>query len=318
MDQTFDASKYIKVVGDDLVCAFERARRATTPSLVGAAMEKAARDQLTQVLPRGLSVGSGCVIDTDGRTSKQMDIVLYEKNICPVFSINDNPETTYYPCEGVIAVGEVKSSIGKAELVDSFKKITSVKTLRRNYYHPSHNRGDPIPYRRYGELSSPEVLDPSFDPNTNELSHILGFILGGRMAAGGGTVFDHYVEMLRDSVKAACPNLTIFLEGGAFLLKDTQHGKLPVTALSALGANSVSYIDAGPLPFSTLIRWLFNAYRTGLTSHAQVFDRYLQVPPEELTSFRLEFFSGRQELADHFASLLTNPPSSDDPQHAAG
>ena len=41
-----------------------------------------------------------------------MDVVLYEKEQCPVFCINNSAETTYYPCEGVLAVGEVKSTIG--------------------------------------------------------------------------------------------------------------------------------------------------------------------------------------------------------------
>ena len=311
MDRTFDASKYIKGVGDDLVRAFERARRATSPGLVGAAIEKAARDQLTQVLPTGLAVGSGCVIDTSGGTSRQMDIVLYERDICPVFSINDNPETTYYPCEGVIAVGEVKSTVGRRELEDSFVKIESVKTLRRDYTPPHLQSGDPVYYRRYGEFSPPDIIDPNFDPETDERSHILGFILGGRMAASGDTIFDHYVELIRDHERAVCPNLAVFLEGGAFLLKDAQHGKPPVPAMSALGANSVGYYGVGHHAFSTLIRWLFSTYRAGLTAPSLVFDHYLRVKPDAPNMFRLEFISGREALADHFESLFARPPTSE-------
>ena len=48
----------------------------------------------------------------------------------PGICIDDNPETTYYPCEGVIAVGEVKNRVGKTEFDDSVKKIESVKKLR--------------------------------------------------------------------------------------------------------------------------------------------------------------------------------------------
>ena len=60
-----------------------------------------------------------------------MDIVLYEKDFCPVYSVNRDPSTTYYPCEGVIAVGEIKSRITSEELEDIFNKIASVKRLRR-------------------------------------------------------------------------------------------------------------------------------------------------------------------------------------------
>ena len=102
--------------------------------LVGSAKEHPVRSKLEHILPAGIAVGSGCVIDSYGETSKQMDVVLYEKNICPVYSINDTPETTYYPCEGIVAVGEIKSSLNSDELEDIFDKIESVKRLRRFFY----------------------------------------------------------------------------------------------------------------------------------------------------------------------------------------
>ena len=73
-----------------------------------------------------MGVWSGCVIDSYGNTSRQMDVVLYEKEVCPVFAINEDPAETYYPCGGVIAVGEVKTAIDSSELVDIFKKVKSV------------------------------------------------------------------------------------------------------------------------------------------------------------------------------------------------
>ena len=60
-----------------------------------------------------------------------MDVILYERDLCPEFCINNSPETTYYPAEGVLAVGEIKSTIGKRELADSFEKLRSVKALQR-------------------------------------------------------------------------------------------------------------------------------------------------------------------------------------------
>ena len=134
MTKSFSSAGYVATLGELLVMEFEVARRlATTPGLIGEAMEHPVRKRLEQILPGGIALGSGCVIDSYGSTSKQMDVVLYERDICPVFTINDTPSTTYYPCEGVIAVGEVKSSIGKAKMMDSFDRIESVKALRRNF-----------------------------------------------------------------------------------------------------------------------------------------------------------------------------------------
>ena len=147
MDETFDVDAFITRIGTRLVEQFDDARRATSPSTVGAAMEQPVRQQLEQILPRGIGVGSGFVIDSSQGTSRQMDVVLYEKDICPVFSINGTPETTYYPCEGVIAAGEIKSSIGTKELKDCFRKIASVKRLRRHFVRfpiPNPDTGEPL------------------------------------------------------------------------------------------------------------------------------------------------------------------------------
>ena len=107
----FSATDFITRLGRSLIKEFEEARQATTSPLIGVAIETPVRRRLEQVLPRGVAVGSGCVIDSYGNCSRQQDVVLYERDICPVFSINDTPESTYYPCEGVMAVIEVKSSV---------------------------------------------------------------------------------------------------------------------------------------------------------------------------------------------------------------
>jgi hypothetical protein len=122
MPKPFDPVGYVTQVGQELVAAFQVAGLATTPGQIGSARESPVRRKLMQLLPRGVGVGSGCVIDSFGNTSRQMDVVLYEKEICPVFSINENPESTYYPCEGVIAAGEIKSALDSRELQDTFRK----------------------------------------------------------------------------------------------------------------------------------------------------------------------------------------------------
>ena len=68
-----------------------------------------------------------------------MDVVIYERFLCPVFCINDNPETTYYPCEGVMAVGEIKSTVGKAEFDDSDQgKWNLRKTVEARNLHVTY------------------------------------------------------------------------------------------------------------------------------------------------------------------------------------
>ena len=135
MDRNFDPDAFIRRIGERLVDEFEDARAGTTPSTVGSAAEQPVRDQLEQVLPTGIGVGEGFVIDSYGGTSRQQDVILYERDICPVFSINRTPQTTYYPCEGVIAVGEIKSVLDRNSLQDAFETVASVKRLRRHVVH---------------------------------------------------------------------------------------------------------------------------------------------------------------------------------------
>ena len=118
MNSKFDVNATLNHLAQELIRNYSFAGDATTPVLVGSSRESELRRKLSSLLPRNVGVGSGCVIDSFGGTSKQMDIVIYEKEFCPVFCVNDNPESSYFPCEGVIAVGEVKSSLNGDELDD--------------------------------------------------------------------------------------------------------------------------------------------------------------------------------------------------------
>lgn len=225
MKSKFDAAEHVKRLGESLVRACEDARQATAPGEVGNAIEHPIRRRLEQVLPRGIGVGAGFVIDSEGGTSRQMDVVLYEKELCPAFCINEADGTTYYPCEGVIAVGEVKSAVGKRELSDAFAKIKSVKELQRDYPQP---RDGLYVGRRYG-AHSPLTAAPSFHRDRTNKGDIYGFILAAKPSMSvpssaspahqarvrrRGTLLGHYV----DNVEATgndvlCPDLTVFLDG---------------------------------------------------------------------------------------------------------
>ena len=158
MSRTFDPDAFIRRIGERLVDEFKDAKAGTTPSTVGSAAEQPVRDQLEQVLPRGLGVGEGFVIDNYDGTSRQQDVVVYERDICPVFSVNRTAQTTYYPCEGVIAVGEIKSRLDGDSLEDAFRKVASAKELRRyDVTEPdaaSHDRRtDPVWCEKTAEAS---------------------------------------------------------------------------------------------------------------------------------------------------------------------
>ena len=301
MEKTFDPDNFIRRVGKRLVEEFEIAKTATTPSTVGSAAEHPVRNQLEQILPRGIAVGEGFVIDSYGGTSRQQDVILYERDICPRFSVNDTPETTYYPCEGVIAVGEIKSSLDGKALEDSFRKIESVKKLQRHdvpHFMPHPTTGHAMPSRRnYLTTSGDSVVDVNEGMEQEEEVQIFGFILAGESQLGLKTLVDKFNSLSAGMNWYLLPNALVTLDGyfvrwgkitkakrkeirksddGTFGVKVYEDGPEGwhhlLSAKNATHAGGTEYSD----PFRILVRWIKHAAEIGRTSNVKVFDRYFE------------------------------------------
>lgn len=106
----------------------------THPGSKGDALENAWIEWLRKYLPNRYSVDKAIVIDHEGNTSHQIDIVIYDNWFTPfIFSQNG---FHYVPAEGVYAVFEVKpdiadSSDGKTNIEYAAEKIESVRKLLR-------------------------------------------------------------------------------------------------------------------------------------------------------------------------------------------
>lgn len=106
----------------------------THPGSKGDALENAWIEWLQKYLPNRYSVDKAIIIDSEGNTSHQMDIVIYDNWFTPfIFSQNG---FHYIPAEGVYAVFEVKPDIQgyvkeKTFIEYSAEKIESVRSLKR-------------------------------------------------------------------------------------------------------------------------------------------------------------------------------------------
>ena len=274
MDSTFDAAEFVKDIGVLLVHAYDGARKATTPGLVGSAIEKPVRRLLSSVLPRGLSVGTGCVVDSYGKTSRQMDIVLYERDICPVFRVNDTPEATYFPCEGVVAVGEVKAAIDGPKLEDSFEKIASVKVLRRHWeeFQPTTPREKR--YRNYGILANVVGIRSTDEDEEREQDEVFGFVLAGTSKLKPESLIQRYENRARNNGAGSCPNVLATLDG-AYVRPFVSGGAgRAISKRSFQTGNRVGYYEGVP-SFSHLIDGLYEFYHYAHTAQLAAFRRYL-------------------------------------------
>lgn len=95
----------------------------------GTEREEGLRRFLEAYLPTRYAVSHGEIVDSNGETSRECDLVIYDSTRCPLLLSSEDYRV--FPAEPVFAVVEVKSVLTKPELEDALTKINSVKKLGR-------------------------------------------------------------------------------------------------------------------------------------------------------------------------------------------
>ena len=96
---------------------------------MGEAAEESWRQWLKKYLPRRYCIDKAIVVDCDGNTSDQIDIVIYDGQYS--YFVFRHEQVIYVPAESVYAVIEVKQNLNKAHLDYAGNKAASVRKLRR-------------------------------------------------------------------------------------------------------------------------------------------------------------------------------------------
>jgi hypothetical protein len=105
----------------------------TFNKLIGHAGEQGRENELSLVrlienlLPSTVGVGSGMVIDSHGKYSKQMDILIYDVSSQP--SVMAQTNQVIFPVECVLMAIEVKTTLTEDELKDCVAKKKSLTAL---------------------------------------------------------------------------------------------------------------------------------------------------------------------------------------------
>ena len=258
--------------------AYESAAQGTTPGLKGDAREKAVRTKLEAILPGGVGVGTGCVIDSEGKASSQIDVILYEQQFCPIFRVAE--DVGYYPCESVIAVGEIKSTIGKKELGDIYQKVASVRKLNR-FTKPVGLKEPPagkVAYRTYLDKTT-RFMGGNRDTiqNSQSAAQIYAFGVGRSFGAAPETMIKHTTDLYDEIPEAFRPNVVLTLD---------QKAIAPAVGMqmsfTALGSPGVTFLTPGN-SLEYLLVSLFNIIQNGITSPGYAFERYVVPPPMNRT-----------------------------------
>ena len=250
MNDTFSLTSYAEELFKELVITFKQASTlATHPGAVGSGKEKSAIEKLQLLLPEGVGVGSGFVYDQDGNVSGQCDIVLYEKDYCLRAIINGDEGNAYYNCESVIAVGEIKSRLQRAEFEDCLSKFERLSRLKRGGFEKPIRRQFLSKTTRTSWAAYPEGLD-----------HIFKFIISEKVEMSPNLICDVIAKTKPE--RTSLPNELLDLNGFSIgYLDGAQVTFLPAPADLILFQDDKCSSDA----FSRFFYHLISFIENGLT-----------------------------------------------------
>lgn len=122
-----------------LVAKLRSSNRITHAGDRGEVNEQHFIDFLRKYLPNRYTVEKAIVLDSDGKVSQSIDIVVFDRQYTP--TLLDNDKHRYIPAEAVYAVFECKPTIDKAYLEYAGEKAASVRRLKRTSVEIHHAGG---------------------------------------------------------------------------------------------------------------------------------------------------------------------------------
>ncbi|WP_221792220.1 DUF6602 domain-containing protein [Aquisediminimonas sediminicola] len=133
------------------------------PVLKGDASEAVWLSLLSDYLPERYQAARAVVIDSENRSSDQLDIVIFDRQYSPFVFQHDGVKVI--PAESVYAVFEAKQSLDAAQVDYAHKKIASVRALHRTSLPIPHAGGTypprPLPWIIGGILTLESEWKPA-------------------------------------------------------------------------------------------------------------------------------------------------------------
>lgn len=161
----------------------------------GIGREVILRRFLSDHLPKQFRLDTGFVFDHSGKCSNQIDVVIVDNHICPLFE--DAGGCRFFPVEAVVAVGQVRSSAkSRDEWKSALDNLESVKELDRSGAGLSCSARDGLPLNQYDDH-----LDQVFS---------FFFICGESLAAE--TARDFLLDYLERRDAHLWPNISFALD----------------------------------------------------------------------------------------------------------
>lgn len=138
---------YYKLIAEKIARATLEASSAAKTidhsALAGSIREIALRNCIAPYLTHSFHCGTGKIIDTTGYSTKQIDLVVYEKKLAPPLMLNES--LGIFPAECCEYAFEVKSTLTAAEIKSAIEVGRSVANLKM---FPSSKSEESIVYEQ--------------------------------------------------------------------------------------------------------------------------------------------------------------------------
>lgn len=126
--ETVDLRRLFLQLQKELTASLEADREIGHAPTKGAATERGWRAML-EYLPKRYCVSEAFVIDSEGRRSQQIDLVIYDRQYSPFLFHHHG--ALYIPAESVYGVFEVKQELSAENVRYAVEKAASVRSLTR-------------------------------------------------------------------------------------------------------------------------------------------------------------------------------------------
>lgn len=288
--QPYSSVDHVREAGLKVVADFARFKSVTKRTADrGREAEDLIRAALRAVLPGWIGVKQGFVIDSYGHTSLQQDIVLFEQGHSPVFRTPTDVDAGNFPCECVIAAGEVKSLTYRGWVRDMFEKSASAKRMRRALRQETVSGNSWFPWRHYGTRATDReehARGAMFDQDRNGIDRIMTFGVAVESPNRPSTIARQVAEQLEVQEHAMGPDTIVILQRGVVEARRTFRESDKVSRSEILGlqderaklTSMQEWNDDGTKlwdPFSYLVTKILEHAYTGRTSHEAALLRYM-------------------------------------------
>lgn len=167
------------------------------PGEYGGYRERLLETLLRAFLPNYSATGTGFAVSRFGKTSTQIDVVIYDSEELP--KIEDPSLRRFFPIEGVLAAGEVKSKVRESELQGYLQKLMDIKRMALEPpanlipTRPSSRIAEMVALQRSlasknGKRASQKVIDralaKSYDPYENNWQNKVTFLVCAEFEGG--------------------------------------------------------------------------------------------------------------------------------------